>query len=64
MGQWGRSFDKWTTLYISDSFAMLKFIIYMSQPPSTTIPDSTIALATDGYKFISKRCKKYNTNIF
>lgn len=36
----------------------------MSQIPQERSLDSTIALAIDGYKFISKRCQRYQSDIF
>ena len=36
----------------------------MSQIPQDRSLDSTIALAFDGYKFISQRCQRYQTDIF
>jgi fatty-acid peroxygenase len=36
----------------------------MPQIPSTKLPDSTLALAYEGYTFISKRCDNYNSHIF
>lgn len=36
----------------------------MLKIPSTTMPDSTLSLACDGYTFISKRCEKLDTDIF
>lgn len=36
----------------------------MSQIPQDRSLDSTIALAADGYKFISKRCQSYQSDIF
>ncbi|QJR81281.1 cytochrome P450 [Alteromonas pelagimontana] len=36
----------------------------MSNIPSTRWPDSTLALLTEGYEFISKRCQRYNTDMF
>jgi fatty-acid peroxygenase len=36
----------------------------MPQIPYTKLPDSTLALANDGYTFISKRCDRYHSDIF
>lgn len=36
----------------------------MSQIPKDRSLDSTLALAFDGYKFISKRCQRYQSDIF
>lgn len=36
----------------------------MPQISSTKMPDSTLALAYDGYTFISKRCEKYHSDVF
>lgn len=32
--------------------------------PREKTPDSTLALLADGYTFISKRCRRYNTDVF
>lgn len=36
----------------------------MAQIPRQKTPDSTIALAKDGYEFISKRCHRFQSDIF
>lgn len=36
----------------------------MTTLPQDTKLDSTIAFAVDGYRFISKRCERYHTNVF
>ncbi len=36
----------------------------MPHIPTTTLPDSTIAVAYDGYTFISKRCDNYHADVF
>ena len=36
----------------------------MSQIPEDRSLDSTLALAVDGYKFISKRCQRYHSDVF
>ena len=36
----------------------------MKRIPEDRSLDSTLALALDGYKFISKKCQRYQTNIF
>ena len=36
----------------------------MPKIPSDSGLDSTLALALDGYEFISKRCDRYQSNIF
>jgi fatty-acid peroxygenase len=36
----------------------------MAQIPRDTNPDSTLALLSDGYQFISKRCHRYHSPVF
>lgn len=36
----------------------------MVQIPKNNYPDSTITLAKDGYEFISKRCHRFQSDIF
>ena len=36
----------------------------MSNIPSSPWPDSTLALLLDGYEFISKRCRRYDSDLF
>ena len=36
----------------------------MSPIPHTGIPDSTVALALDPYRFVSRTCARLNTNVF
>ncbi|MGB3307737.1 MAG: cytochrome P450 [Thermomicrobiales bacterium] len=36
----------------------------MAQIPRDSAPDSTLALLTDGYDFISKRAQRYGTDVF
>ena len=36
----------------------------MADIPRERTPDSTLLLALDGYEFISKRCRRYHSDIF
>lgn len=36
----------------------------MREIPRDTLPDSTLAFALDGYLFISKRCRRYESDLF
>lgn len=36
----------------------------MPQLPRSKLPDDTLAVAYDGYRFVSKRCEQYGTEIF
>ncbi|WP_410509907.1 cytochrome P450 [Methanosarcina hadiensis] len=36
----------------------------MRQIPADNVPDSTLSLLFDGYEFISKKCQKYQSDVF